>query len=183
MIYVALFALILLHLLHLSQRINLKGELLMHAYEEMEKFAPPVLNEVEKEMAKSAKRVIMAKLDHVEEACITIQCDDGKTSTMRIPPKALFILGQALEVMARNRPILLLPEKREFGTRDAAEFLNVSRPFVIKEAESGRLKYRLVGTHRRFLYTDLLAYIKDMNTKQVALEQMAQNARKLGLKY
>jgi excisionase family DNA binding protein len=85
--------------------------------------------------------------------------------------------------MARNRPILLLPEKREFGTRDAAEFLNVSRPFVIKEAESGRLKYRLVGTHRRFLYTDLLAYIKDMNTKQVALEQMAQNARKLGLKY
>ena len=49
MIYIALFALILLHLLHLSQRINLKGELLMHAYEEMEKFAPPVLNEVEKE--------------------------------------------------------------------------------------------------------------------------------------
>jgi len=41
---------------------------------------------------------------------------------------------------------------------EAAHFLNVSRPFVIKEMESGRLPYRKVGTHRRVALHSLMDY-------------------------
>ena len=43
-------------------------------------------------------------------------------------------------------------------TQEAAEFLNVSRPFLIRQLKSGGLPYRLVGKHRRIRCDDLLDY-------------------------
>jgi uncharacterized protein YbjQ (UPF0145 family) len=55
---------------------------------------------------------------------------------------------------------------------------------VIKEIEEGRLPHRMVGTHRRIAFEDLLAYARKMREKQAAaLERMAENARELGLDY
>jgi excisionase family DNA binding protein len=69
-------------------------------------------------------------------------------------------------------------------TVEAANLLNVSRPFVIKEMESGRLPHRKVGTHRRIALEDLLAYARNMHAQQAsALDRMADNARELGLNY
>lgn len=54
--------------------------------------------------------------------------------------------------------ITLAPAHREFTTVEAANFLNVSRPFVIKEIEAGRLEHSIVGTHRRIAFEDVIAY-------------------------
>jgi excisionase family DNA binding protein len=75
-------------------------------------------------------------------------------------------------------------EKQEFSTVEAANYLNVSRPFIIKEIQSGRLPYRMVGTHRRILFEDLVNYADQMHAKRNhALNKMAANARELGLEY
>ena len=67
---------------------------------------------------------------------------------------------------------------------EAAAFLHVSRLFVIKESVAGQLPHRMLGTHRRIAFADLLAYATEMRQKQVAaLERMAANARELGLDY
>ena len=98
-----------------------------------------------------------------------------------VPPAVLRFIGQTLGMMARRQPIVLMPQKQELSTVEVANFLNVSRPFVIKEIEAGRLKHRKVGSHRRVLYEDLLAYARDMRAEQeTALERMADNARELG---
>jgi len=149
-----------------------------------DRFVPPPLNESETEMVKAAERLIMACLDHSRAATITIESDDGSTPSVRVPPQVLRVLGQALGLMARHQPILLIPEKQELSTVEAANFLNVSRPFVIKEIEAGRLNHRMVGTHRRILFSDLMTYAKAMRAKQQqALDKMAENARELGLEY
>jgi excisionase family DNA binding protein len=79
------------------------------------------------------------------------------------------------------------PDSRYLAKRttvEAAHFLNVSRPFVIKEMESGRLPYRKVGTHRRVALHSLMDYQRRMRQQQEqALERMADNARELGLDY
>ena len=42
----------------------------------------------------------------------------------------------------------------------------------------------MVGTHRRILYADLLEYARAMRANQEsALEEMAEDARRLGLPY
>ena len=55
---------------------------------------------------------------------------------------------------------------------------------MIKEIEAGRLKHRMVGTHRRIAFEDLVEYMNTMQQKQqAALDRIAENARELGLDY
>lgn len=156
----------------------------MNTAAERDRLIPPPMSEAEAEMVKAAERLIMASLDHSRAAIITIESDDGSTPSVKVPPQLLRVLGQVLGHMARNEPVTLIPEKQEFSTVEAANFLNVSRPFVIKEIEAGRLPHRMVGTHRRVLFSDLMAYAQRMRAQQqAALNRMAENARELGLGY
>ena len=146
--------------------------------------SPPPLDAKDMEMVRVAQRCIMASLDHSRAAAITLTTDTGEHPTVAVPPAALKLIGQLLGAMSEGRPVVLMPTEREFTTVEAANFLNVSRPFVIKEIEAGRLPHRKVGTHRRITLDDLLAYANKMRVQQTsALERMADNARELGLDY
>ncbi len=149
-----------------------------------DRLVPPLLNDRETEMVRTAERMIMACLDHSRAATITIESDDGTSPSVQVPPQVLRVLGQTLGLMARHQPVMLVPEKQELSTVEAANFLNVSRPFLIKEIESGRLVHRMVGTHRRIRFSDLIDYANVMRIKQQeALDKKAANARELGLEY
>ncbi|HGO6079729.1 TPA: excisionase family DNA-binding protein [Burkholderia cenocepacia] len=156
----------------------------MRTVDRFREVTPPPMTEREVEMARVAQRSIMEALDHSRAAAITLTTDKGDHPSVEVPPAALKLIGQLLGAMSEGRSILLSPANREFTTVEAAHFLNVSRPFVIKEIEAGRLGHRMVGTHRRIAFDDLLAYRRDMRGKQMAaLERMADNARDLGLDY
>lgn len=145
---------------------------------------PPKLSEAEAEMARAAQRCIMAALDHSRAATITLESDDGSQPVVQLPPQALRFIAQLLGAMSERKPIVLMPTKQELSTVEAANFLNVSRPFVIKEIEAGRLPHRMVGTHRRVTFDDLQTYAVNMRAQQKsALERMSDNARELGLDY
>ncbi|MDM8359547.1 excisionase family DNA-binding protein [Pandoraea communis] len=156
----------------------------MRTVDRFREVTPPPMTEIEVEMARVAQRCIMEALDHSRAAAITLTTDKGEHPTVEVPPAALKLIGQLLGAMSEGRSILLSPANREFTTVEAANLLNVSRPFLIKEIEAGRLRHRMVGTHRRIAFEDLMAYRDDMRSKQTtALERMADNARELGLDY
>ena len=145
---------------------------------------PPTMSPKEVEMARAAQRCIVEALDHSRAASITLTTTNGKHPTVALPPSALKLIGQLLGAMSEGRPITLMPSKQEFSTVEAAKFLNVSRPFVIKEIEEGRLPHRKVGAHRRVAFDDLVTYAREMRKRQEgALERLAENARELGLDY
>lgn len=144
----------------------------------------PPLNAKDKEMVRIAQRCIMASLDHSRAASITLTTDTGEHPTVDLPPAALRLIGQLLGAMSEGRPIVLMPTQQELTTVEAANFLNVSRPFITKEIDAGRLPHRMVGSHRRIALDDLLNYANKMRAQQAgALERMAENARELGLDY
>lgn len=156
----------------------------MRASGKVKEVVPPPLSEKELEMARVAQRCIMEALDRSRAAAITLTTDKGDLPSVQVPPQALKSIGQLLGALSEGRPITLMPSKQEFSTVEAANFLNVSRPFVVKEIDEGRLPYRMVGTHRRVAFEDLLAYARRMHENQAAaLERMADNARELGLDY
>ena len=156
----------------------------MAILEKTKQVVPPPMSKKDIEMARVAQRLIMEELDHSRAAEITVTKDTGAHPTIALPPAALRFIGQLLGAMSEGRPITLMPSKREFSTVEAANFINVSRPFVIKEIEAGRLKHRMVGTHRRIAFEDLVEYMNRLQQKQqAALERMASNARELGLEY
>lgn len=156
----------------------------MSAIDRVREVAAPPLNPRDQAMVRAAQRCIMASLDHSRAASITVTTDTGEHPPVEVPPAALKLIGQLLGAMSEGRPITLVPTDQEFTTVEAANFLNVSRPFLIKEMEAGRLAYRKVGSHRRVAFEDLLSYARTMRARQEsALEQMADNARELGLDY
>jgi len=151
---------------------------------ERERLVPPEMTPEQLEMLSAAERMLMESLDRSRAATITIESDDGAVSPIAVPAPVLRVLAQTLGMMARGQTITLVPEQQELSTVEAANFLNVSRPFVIKEIQQGRLPHRMVGTHRRVLFSDLVSYAKKMREgQQSALDQMAANERELGLDY
>lgn len=156
----------------------------MRTIDRAREVSPPPLSPKDKEMVRVAQRCIMEALDHSRAASITLMTDTGEHPTVELPPAALKLIGQLLGSMSEGLPIVLMPAEQELTTVQAANFLNVSRPFVIKEIESGKLPHRKVGSHRRIALEDLLAYAQRMHTHQAnALDRMADNARELGLDY
>lgn len=156
----------------------------MRTVDQVREVAPPPMSKRDMEMARVAQRCIMEALDHSRAAAITLTTDTGEHPSVEVPPAALKLIGQVLGAMSEGRPITLMPTKQEFTTVEAAQFLNVSRPFLIKEIDEGRLPHRKVGTHRRIAFEDLIAYGQKMRENQAAaLERMADNARELGLDY
>ena len=58
----------------------------------------------------------------------------------------------------------------------------MSRPFVVKQIEEGRLPCRKVGRHRRILFDDLMAYQQALHEEtEAALQALADQAQSLGL--
>ena len=138
----------------------------------------------DRDLALLAQHGIVAALDHCCVASIAITTDEGSQSAVQVPPAALPLISQLLGLLGEGRTVVVMPEDKEFTTVEAASFLNVSRPFVIKEIEANRLPCRKVGTHRRIAFGDLLQYAQQMRARQAgALEKMAENARELGLEY
>ena len=148
------------------------------------RLSPPDMTAEEAEMARTAQRFIVDSLDHSRAASITLTSDTGEAPSISVPTKTLRLIADLLGLMAERRPVSLTPLNHEMTTVEAANFLNVSRPFVIKEIEEGRLPHRKVGSHRRVAFSDLLKYAEAMHASQCqALQRLADNAAELGLDY
>lgn len=101
---------------------------------------------------------------------------------VELPRAALELLIGLLGEMAKGNAVTLIPVHAELTTQQAAELLGVSRPFVVKEIESGRLPARKVGSHRRVQFKDLTDYRARMRAdSDRAMNELAEMDERLGL--
>ena len=141
-----------------------------------------VLDEREAEMAKTAQRCIMAALDHSKAHRIALvdRRSKNQAPVLELPPKALRFFADLLGAMSQRQPVSLIPQKHELTTQEAAAFLNVSRPFVVKQLEEGKIPYRKVGRHRRVEFEQLVKYQESQRRDtDSALQDLADQAQAL----
>ena len=95
-----------------------------------------------------------------------------------MPAAAVALLVDVLEAMAAGRGVTLVPHNAELTTAQAAEVLNVSRPFVIKLLEQEKIPHRKVGRHRRVLLEDVMTYKAAIDAEREAvLDRLAAEAQ------
>lgn len=101
-----------------------------------------------------------------------------------LPRIAIELLQEILADMSQGNAVTIVPREAEFTTQEAADFLNVSRPYLVKLLETGEISHTKVGTHRRIKFEDLVAYKKAMRKKsEDAMKLLAELSQEYGMGY
>jgi excisionase family DNA binding protein len=110
--------------------------------------------------------------------------DAEQMEPIELPAGAVALLMEVLEAMAAGRGVTIIPENAELSTVQAAEVLNVSRPFLIKLLEDGSIPHRKVGKHRRVRMEDVMSYKAAIdNEREAVLDQLAADAQDQDMGY
>jgi excisionase family DNA binding protein len=136
-------------------------------------------------IARESGRALSAFLQtRAETQQIEIFDDKGASHPVRVPVSALRLLVDVLTEIGEGNAVSIIPIHAELTTQQAAEILNVSRPFLIEQLEKGSIPYRKVGTHRRVLFKDLMEYKRTMDRNRLnALDELSAVDQELGLGY
>jgi excisionase family DNA binding protein len=118
-------------------------------------------------------------------AQVVVQIKGGPVGEpLDIPLEALKLLRFILDEMAQGNVITLTPIHAELTTQQAADLLNVSRPFLIKLLEENAIDYRTVGRHRRIRFDDLMKYKERVDAaRSETLDELTAQAQELGMGY
>jgi excisionase family DNA binding protein len=140
--------------------------------------------EVNAETAARALRRIKGYLQaHPHDTSdIELLVEAGADDALVVPRPVVELVAHMLGQLAEGRGISVIPSQAELSTQQAADMLNVSRPYLIGLLESGKIRFRTVGRHRRVRFEDLMEYKRhDDLERRSAADDLADLSQELEL--
>lgn len=99
-----------------------------------------------------------------------------------LPPHVAALVREMLQTLAAGRDVQLEPTTTEMTPTEAAAYLNVSRPHLVKVLDDGKIPFRMVGTHRRIPTADLITYKRVSRARQSqAMDELVRLSEGMGL--
>lgn len=150
------------------------------AYKISDQLSSPPSDE-ERKIAAESSRLLAAVVGKGKEAKIRVVDGD---QDITVPMTAMYMLVDILAHMAEGEAMTIVPQHAELTTQQAADYLNVSRPFFIKLLEEGKLDFHKVGSHRRVYFRDLVAYKEQsMGERRSALDELTSLSQDMKMGY
>jgi excisionase family DNA binding protein len=104
-----------------------------------------------------------------------------KGESIPLPEAIFYVLERVVEVMARGDSITVVPVGREVTTQQAADLLNVSRQYLVRLLDEGRIPFRKTGKHRRLRIEDVLSFKEKRDKdRRAGLRELSQMTQELG---
>ncbi|PDT21260.1 excisionase [Rhizobium hidalgonense] len=121
----------------------------------------------------------LPKLGAGDRLELHVRHEGGKEQTLSIPPSAAAAVEALLAHMLRGERVAVLAEDQELSPTEAAAVLGISRPLVVVRMDRGELPFRYVGKHRRALLKDVLILKSRLDTRQTAMDALAEDTEDL----
>jgi excisionase family DNA binding protein len=132
----------------------------------------------------SSRRLATHKLGRRSSVRIRLLDDGEDAEPMAVPASALRLFLHLLTEMSQGNAVTLIPSHAELTTQQAADLLHVSRPYLVKLLEEGKIPFRAVGKYRRVRFDDVMAFKhKDDEARAKILDQLTAEAQELGMGY
>ena len=150
-----------------------------------ENFETVAPSEADALLARESSRLLAThKLGRRASVRIRLLDDGDQAETVSVPASAVRLFLHLLTEMSQGNTVTLIPTHAELTTQQAADLLNVSRPYVVKLLDEGRIPSRAVGKYRRVRFDDLMAYKrKDDEARAKVLDRLTAEAQELGIGY
>ena len=112
---------------------------------------------------------------HPEASSVSLVLSGKEDATAEVPVEVLDLLILVLAQAASGNAVAVSPVKRELTTQQAADLLNVSRPYLVKLLDQRRIPFRRVGNRRRLLLSDVMAFkhVDESERRAIAAELSA----------
>ena len=111
--------------------------------------------------------------DDERELKVTVAGQSGDRSAV-VPRAAIELLVEVVDALGRGQQPSVVPMARELSTGEVAGLLGVSRQYVVRLLDDGRLPCRRVGNRRRVQLGDALRYLREDDRRRA--EQLAEVA-------
>lgn len=136
-------------------------------------------------LARESSRTLSACLQtRADTQQIEIFDDKGAAHSVRVPVSALRLFVDVLTEIGDSNAVSIIPIHAELTSQDAADVLNVSRPFLVQLLERGDIPFHKIGTHRRVRYQDVINYKERIDAKRSkALDELAEQGQALKMGY
>ncbi len=146
---------------------------------------PMIPSDKEVELARTSSRILSGlNLKKSKTVDILLETGNHHQNSVTLPLSAFKLLLSILTEMAEGNAVALLPVHAELTTQEAADLLNVSRPYLIHLLEEKKMPFRKVGTRRRILFQDLMDYKAKIDAaRRKTLDELAQEAQDLDMGY
>ncbi|WP_255955939.1 helix-turn-helix domain-containing protein [Streptomyces odontomachi] len=138
--------------------------------------------------AKDAERALRRINDYLSRTAqsdgdIQVHLETGATDEALVLPRPVAeMFASILAALAHGQGVQIMPVDAELTTQQAADLLNVSRPYLIGLLESGEIPFRLVGRHRRIRFADLRQYLRQEEARRKdAADELMELDQELGL--
>lgn len=139
----------------------------------------------EAELAKEARDKLVNLFEKKEKIFeFEISKENGIKEKIQVPSSAFAFFFEILKQMANGNTVTVIPYHAQLTTQEAANFLNVSRPYLIKLLEEEKIPFTKVGRHRRVAFEEILKYKNSlMDKSKKAREELTKDAQDLDLGY
>lgn len=147
-----------------------------------ELIGPVAPSEEDVDLARESSRRLGRLLALTREFRVQAQGKRGEAVVLPLP--AVRLLVEMLTQMAQGNAVTLIPVHAELSTQQAADLLNVSRPFLVKLLEQRKIPFRKVGKHRRVRFEDVLRFKQHSDAeRRAALQELVAEGEDLDMGY
>lgn len=127
---------------------------------------------------------LRALAEHLDGGGGAVTLKDELGHEVELPPSVARVLSELVRELADGNAVTVVRTEAELTTQQAADLLNLSRPYLVRLLDANEIASSKVGTHRRVRLGDVLEYKtrRDEHREDV-LRRMGGRVEASGLEY